>query len=207
MIAYLEGVLAEKAPTRAVLDVGGVGYDLLIPLSSYDRLPAAGQACRLLTHLHVREDAHVLYGFMTAAERDLFLMLIAASGVGPKLALGALSGMTVRELKAALSEGDVKRLATVPGIGRRTAERLVVELKDKIDPLEALEAAAGGTAADDVRLRDALLALTALGYKPESARQMLEGVVRGLGGGKMPDTEALIKLALGGAGGGKGGAA
>jgi len=201
MISYLEGVLAEKVPTRVVLDVRGVGYEALIHLSSFDRLPAVGQPCRLVTHLHVREDAHVLYGFITAAEKSMFLLLIAASGIGPKLALSALSGMTVRELRAAICDGDVKRLSTISGVGRRTAERLVVELKDKISPAEALEALAGAAqlGVDDARLRDALMALIALGYKQENARQMLDGVIRQQAGGELPDTEKMIKQALSGA--------
>ncbi len=196
MITFLHGTLAEKQPARAVIDVAGVGYEVFIPLSSYDRLPAVDSPVRLLTHDHVREDTHVLYGFMTAAERELFLLLIGISGIGPKLALSALSGLTVREIKAAVVEGDTKRLGSVSGIGKKTAERIVVELRHKITGAEALEAVAG--AADDgvgtTLLRDALLTLVALGYKQDEARAMLKQVAD-----KFPDlttVEDVIKRAL-----------
>ena len=133
MITFLHGRLVESLPTQAVVDVQGVGYEVLIPLSSFDKLPPPGQEVRLLTHLAVREDAHVLYGFMSGAERDLFRLLIhTVSGIGPKIALNILSGMNVAALRAAVGRGDVKALSQISGVGRKTAERIVVELKDKI---------------------------------------------------------------------------
>jgi Holliday junction DNA helicase RuvA len=197
MITFVKGILIEKQPTRVVLEVSGLGYELLIPLSSYDRLPSTGDQVCLLTVDHVREDAHILYGFMTEGERQLFGMLTSVSGIGPKSALSALSGMTVRELKAAVAEGNVKRISSVPGIGAKTAERIIVELRHKLSAGEALEAVAGSEDGDDplnTGLRDALLALVALGYKQDDARKMILAVSK-----KHPDVvdvEKLIKIAL-----------
>ena len=133
MITFLHGKLVEALPTQVIVNVNGVGYEALIPLSSYDKLPAPGQEVKLLTHLVVREDAHTLYGFMSAAERDLFRLLInSVSGIGPKLAITILSGAKVEELAQAIANGDLPRLVTIPGVGRKTAERLVLELKGQI---------------------------------------------------------------------------
>src|ERR1700736_2659265 len=126
MITFLEGTLTTALPTQAVISVNGVGDEVLIPLSSYDKLPASGQPVRILTHLHVREDAHVLYGFMTSAERDLFRLLVNnVSGIGPKLALAVLSGMSVSHFKAAVVNSDVAALSKISGGGKKTAERMV----------------------------------------------------------------------------------
>jgi len=198
MIVFIEGVLVEKQPTRAVVQAGGVGYELLIPLSSYDRLPKAGETCRLRTHHHVREDAQTLYGFCTEDEQTLFERLIGVTGIGPRTALSALSGMTPRDLKRAIVEGDVKRLSSLNGIGRKTAERLVVELKDRIPAGEALEAVSGGPEPpDDPRRRDAVQALTALGYKQPDAVKMVAAVAPDA----LPDdvdVEELVRRALSG---------
>src|SRR5258708_17327904 len=133
MIAFLEGELAEAWPTQVVISVQGVGYLVQIPLSSFDQLPPVGQRVRLLTHLVVREDAHLLFGFANSAERDLFRLLLQhVTGVGPKLALAVLSGMTVSPFKAAVVRGDVATLATIRGVGKKTAERIVLELKDRV---------------------------------------------------------------------------
>lgn len=195
MITFLEGALVEKDPTRIVLNVGGVGYEVFIPLSSYDKLPAPGGACRVLTYDHVREDTHALYGFLTADERGMFLRLMDVSGIGPRLALTALSGLSVRELKAAIVRGDVARLSSVSGIGKKTAERIVVELRDKIDDGEAMEAiASGGAPEENARMRDAILALVSLGYKQADAQKLVQNVVRTLG----PDAtvEETVRKAL-----------
>ena len=193
MIAFLNGILDRKQPTSVVLDVQGVGYAALIPLSTYDRLPATGETCRLLIHHHIREDGQLLCGFATEEERRMFELLIGISGIGPKLALGVLSGLSVAELRAAIAEGNCKRLSAVRGIGKKTAERLVVELRDKIDPVEALagRAAAGGNAT----LRDTVLALAALGFPQDQARKMVQAALDS--GADASDTEALLKLALG----------
>ena len=133
MITFLHGKLIETLPTRVVVEVHGVGYEALIPLSSYDKLPQPGQELKLLTHLVVREDAHVLYGFMTPTEGDLFRLLVNnVSGIGPKLALAVLSGMSVTSFKAAVVNSDVAAISKISGLGKKTAERIVLELKDKL---------------------------------------------------------------------------
>ena len=197
MITFLRGKVVEKQPARVVVDINGVGYEVFIPLSSFDRLPGAGESGTVLIYEHIREDLHQLFGFMTEAERQMFLMLMSTSGVGPKIALAALSGMSVRELKAAIVQGDVKRLSSISGIGKKLAERIVLELKDKIGDSEALEAVAGAAEAtpEDLRTRDAILALVALGYKQEAARKMVTAVLRDVS----PDAtvEDVVKKALG----------
>jgi len=141
MITFLAGKLFDSLPTQVIIEVNGLGYEVLIPLSSFDKLPAPGHPVHLLTHLVVREDAHVLYGFMTAAERELFRMLInTVSGIGPKTALNVLSGMNVVAFRGAVANGDVKALAKISGVGKKTAERIVVELRDKVGPAGAWEA-------------------------------------------------------------------
>jgi holliday junction DNA helicase RuvA len=196
MITHLNGTLVEKQPTRVVLDIGGVGYAVLIPLSSYDRLPRQGAPCRILTVDYVREDIHQLFGFMTEPERRMFGLLTSVSGIGPKLALSALSGLTVRDLTRAILDGDTKRLASISGLGKRTAERIVVELRDKIGEADALEAAgAAEPDATDGRRRDAVLALVALGYKQADAARMVAGVLQNAPGASVED---VIKHALGG---------
>ena len=198
MIVFLDGVLAEKEPTRVVVDVGGVGYEAAIPLSSYDRLPAVGQRVRLLTVPVVREDAHLLFGFMTAEERELFLLLTSVNGIGPKLGLAMLSGLSVRDLKAAIAAGDVKRLSGISGIGKKTAERLVLEMRDKLGKGDLAEALTADRAAGpaDAKLRDAYLALVSLGYKPADAQRM----VRDVAGQIAPDSslEDMLRKVLSG---------
>lgn len=181
MIAFVEGVLVEKDPTRVVLDVGGIGYEIHIPLSSYDRLPASGQPCRLLTFDYVREDGHDLYGFMTDDERRMFLMLYSVSGIGPRTALTALSGLSVRDIRASVVRADVKRLSSISGIGKKTAERIVVELKDKLGAGEALESVAEAPATPEgARARDAVMALVSLGYKQADAQRMVRDALVGM---------------------------
>jgi len=199
MITFLQGRLVDKQPTHAVVDVGGVGYEVVIPLSSYDRLPAAGESCRILTHDYVREDSHQLFGFMTEAERSLFALLMTVNGIGPKLALCALSGLSVRDLKGAIAAGDTRRLSSVSGIGKKIAERMVVDLRDKISKGEALEAVAGvqEMSAADLKLRDAILALISLGYKQAEARKMVEGVAKRAEFGGL-SLEDVVRKALGG---------
>jgi Holliday junction DNA helicase RuvA len=168
MITFLHGKLVEALPTQAIIDVNGVGYEALIPLSSFDKLPSPGQNVTLLTQLVVREDAHTLYGFMTTAERDLFRLLInTVSGIGPKIALNILSGISVTAFRGAVANGDVKALSQISGVGKKTAERIVVELRDKIGMAGAWEAVSAqrGLSADEQRINDAVLALIALGFK------------------------------------------
>ena len=194
MITFLRGSIIEKQPTRAVLDVAGVGYEVLIPLSSFDRLPMIGETCLIHTVDHVREDNHQLFGFMTPEERDMFTMLCGVNGIGPKLALSALSGLAVRDIKAAVVEGDVKRLSSISGVGKKMAERMVVELKHKISAGEAFEAVAGERDDEHTGLRDAVLALVALGYKQEQARTMVGKVTKSHP--NVTGVEDIIKLAL-----------
>lgn len=184
MITFLHGKLVEALPTQAIVDVNGVGYEVLIPLSSFEKLPQPGQEVRLLTHLAVREDAHVLYGFGSAAERDLFRLLITSvSGVGPRIALNMLSGMTVAAFRGAVAQGDVKALSSVSGVGRKTAERIVVELKDKVGAAGALESSSErrGLSDADQKLNDASLALMALGFKQTDAQESVRKAVAMLG--------------------------
>ncbi len=195
MIAFLHGTLADKTPSTVTLDVQGVGYELFISLSTYDRLPATGTPCRLLTYHHVREEAQVLFGFAQAEEKRMFARLIDVNGVGPKLALSVLSGLTVSELTAAIAESNVKRISSVHGIGKKTAERIIVELRDKVDPLEALAGrTAGGVDARNAMLRDAILALTQLGFPQEQARKMVQSALDADPG--VADTEVLLRKAL-----------
>jgi len=199
MITFLEGIIEDKQPTHVVLNVGGVGYEVIISLSSYDRLPGLGEKARLLTHDHIREDAHQLFGFMTADERRVFTLLLGVSGIGPKIALSALSGMTVRELKVAIRDGDIKRLSAISGIGKKTAERMIVELRDKFGDGEILAAAAGGQPEleSDIKLRDAVLALISLGYKRAEAQELVVRVVRQSTMADA-DVEAIVRKALAG---------
>lgn len=179
MITFLEGALVEALPTHVVVGVQGVGYHVNIPLSSYDRLPPTGQAIKILTHLAIREDAHVLYGFMSSAERDLFRLLVHhVSGIGPKTALDVLSGMSVANFKAAVVNGDAGLLAKIKGIGKKTAERIIVELKDKVGVAAAWEAASASHApsAEETQINDAVLALIALGYKQVDAHKAVKQV-------------------------------
>lgn len=195
MIAYLKGVLAEKEITRAVVECHGVGYEAAIPLSTFDRLPAEGAEVKLYTHHEVREDAQLLFGFATKPERDMFRLVTTVSGVGPKLALAVLSGLTVGDLQLAVSQGDAKRLAAVKGIGKKTAARIVVELKDKINPIEALANATAETSREQgAVLRDAMLALAALGFSEDIARAKVQQVLDGEPG--LADVETILKRAL-----------
>lgn len=197
MITFLKGVLVEKHPTRIVLDVGGVGYEIAIPLSSYDRLPVLHETCHILTYDYVREDAHQLFGFMSESERSMFQTLMTISGIGAKLALSALSGLSVRDIKTAALDGDVKRLSSVSGIGKKMAERIAVELRHKISTGEALEAVAGPGegSAEDAVLRDGAMALISLGYKQSEARKTIQDVIARSKGEKVT-VEEVIRKAL-----------
>jgi Holliday junction DNA helicase RuvA len=195
MIAYLAGKIVEKHPTRIIVDVGGVGYEVFIPLSSYDRLPGTGEQCTVLTHHHVREDSQVLFGFMTEGERAMFKLLLGTTGIGPKLALSALSGLSVTDLKSAIAVGDTKCLSSISGIGKKVAERLVVELRDKVSDGGVFASLPGAEGVGDSLSRDAMLALVALGYKQDQARKMVMDVVKS---GKDAGTvEDMVRRALG----------
>lgn len=176
MITYLQGILVESLPTQIVVEVNGVAYEVLIPLSSYDRLPPPKSPVKILTHLVVREDAHLLFGFVTSEERDLFRLLVQhVSGIGPKTALSVLSGIAVPAFKGAVVNGDVKTLSQIRGVGKKTAERIIVDLKDKIGVAGAWEAASARHALspEEQKINDAILALISLGYKQSEAHKAI----------------------------------
>ena len=191
MIAQVRGRLLRKEPQEAVVDVGGVGYRVTIPLSTFYRIGEPGAEVTLLTYTHVREDTLALFGFLTVAEQALFERLIAVSGVGPKLAVAILSGIEAPDLVAALRSSDVARLTRIPGVGKKTAERLVLELKDKVQGLAATEGPAPGLAASPKE--DLVSALVHLGYsRPEAER----GVDRALKDGGEGRFEELLRRTL-----------
>jgi Holliday junction DNA helicase RuvA len=198
MIDFLRGKLVEALPTQITVDVAGVGYAVLIPLSSFDKLPARGGDITILTHLSIREDAHVLYGFMTAAERDMFRLLInTVSGIGPKIALNILSGVNIAALRSAVAVGDVKTLSQISGVGKKTAERIVVELKDKIGKAATLDIGPGARpalTAGDQKFSDAVAALIALGFKQPEAHDAVRGAQALLGADA--GVEQLVRAAL-----------
>jgi Holliday junction DNA helicase RuvA len=171
MIEFVRGTLVEKHPTHVVIDCHGVGYRLNIPLSSYARTGEPGEEVRFLTHHHVREDAEDLYGFATADERELFILLLGVSGIGPKLAQAVLSGMPAAALKMALQRGDHAVLTRIPGVGRKTAERMVVELKDKVVRLAEGDVGPGVAGSDE-----AVMALVALGFNRFEAQRAVSTI-------------------------------
>ncbi len=177
MIALLRGKLAYKSIDHVIIDVGGVGYRLFIPLSSFYSLPETGEVS-LFTHTHVREDTLSLYGFQTVEEKDLFVTLISISGIGPKLAVNILSHSSAHDLKTAIATGDIKSLSSLPGIGKKTAERLVLELKDKVGPVKGEDPLGDGSARFPARemIADVVSALVNLGYKENQARKVLENM-------------------------------
>ncbi|HXX42691.1 MAG TPA: Holliday junction branch migration protein RuvA [Chthoniobacterales bacterium] len=196
MITFLDGKLVAALPTQAIVDVGGVGYEVFIPLSSSDKLPPVGQSIRILTHLVVREDAHVLYGFMTPGERDLFRLLVNnVSGIGPKLALAVLSGMSVNNFKRAVVNSDIAEISKISGLGKKTAERIILELKDKLGVAAAWEAASATHAPtpEQEQANEAVLALIALGYKQVDAHKAVRDFQAQ---GETKPAEELVKLAL-----------
>jgi Holliday junction DNA helicase RuvA len=172
VIARLDGLLIEKSPSRIVIDVGGVGYDVLVPLSTFYDLGDAGSRVTLRIHTHVREDALALYGFASALEQDLFERLIGVSGIGPKLALAVLSGIDTGELVRAIRTEDVARLTRIPGIGKKTAERIGLELKDRL-PHAGASVAPAAAGSDDLR-EDLLSALVNLGYNRPVAEKAID---------------------------------
>lgn len=185
MIGKLTGTLSDKNPPQVIVDCHGVGYEVDVPMSTYYNLPAAGEKVSLLTHFVVREDAQILYGFATAAEREAFRQLIKISGVGPRTALSVLSGMSVADIAHAVTTQDAGRLVKVPGIGKKTAERLLLELKGKFGPDLGVSAAAASDAQADI-----LQALVALGYSDKEATLALKPLPKDVG------VSDGIKLAL-----------
>jgi Holliday junction DNA helicase RuvA len=197
MYHYLNGKIVEKTPARAVLDVNGVGYEVRISVNTFSQLPDLGQTAKLLTHFVVREDAQLLYGFASEDERELFRLLLSVSGIGPKMAITMLSGMTIPELKAAIKDSAIAVLSSISGIGKKTAERVVVDLKDKL-PREA-----GKDSKDilhdmnvsDTMVEDAIQALVALGYTKQKAKDVTQMVLKEKLG-KKTTVEEIIRAAL-----------
>jgi holliday junction DNA helicase RuvA len=178
MIAFLRGRVLNKQPNRIVLDVQGVGYEVLVPLSTYYDVPEEGGEMSLRVHTHVREDALQLFGFLTDLERHLFERLIAISGIGPKLAIAVLSGLDARDIVAAVQRADVVRLTGIPGIGKKTAERIVLELKDRLSGVVAAVSDASPASSTGERLRaDLLSALQNLGYHRPQAEKVVDRVL------------------------------
>ena len=192
MIAFLRGILAEALPHRVTIDVHGVGYVALIPLTTFDKLPQIGAEVQLLTHYHVTDRDHTLFGFMTSDERDLFRLLMdRVSGIGPKMALSVLSGLPVAAFKDAVIAGDVKALSRIKGVGGKTAERIVLELKDKVGVVTALQAAQTAKGTHDPKQEahsDAVLGLIALGYKQSEAIKAVNELA------KQPELDTADKL-------------
>ncbi|WP_207433173.1 Holliday junction branch migration protein RuvA [Sabulibacter ruber] len=194
MIAYLDGRLAQKDPTFVIIDVGGVGYELRISLNTYGQLPE-GERCRLYTHLHIKEDAHTLYGFATPAEKSAFLHLISISGVGPNTGLMILSSLTVQEVQQAIVREDVRTIQQVKGIGAKTAQRIILELRDKFRKgLGADSVNVSFGAAHNTSREEALSALVTLGFAKNVAEKTLDNIIKREGAGLT--VEEMIKFAL-----------
>jgi Holliday junction DNA helicase RuvA len=198
VIAHLRGQILEKNPNRVVVDVGGVGYEVSVPLSTFYVVGEPGTSVTLRVYTHVREDTLALYGFATPLEQDLFQRLIAVSGIGPKLALAVLSGIEPADLMRAIERGDVARLTAIPGVGKKTAERIVLELKDRLPRVQAAAAAGAAAAPEPSALRDDLLsALVNLGYHRPLAEKAVASALEGVpeGGFERTLKQALRELA------------
>jgi len=197
MIGFLRGKLVSKAPPLLTLDVNGVGYEINAPMTTFYNLPALGETIQLQTHLSIREDAHVLFGFSTEADRRMFRMLIKVNGVGPKLGLAILSGQSVDEFHRCIHDNDTAALIRLPGVGKKTAERLIVEMRDKLPALEGIDQSAGDTQSSTVvpsysnAKQEAISALCALGYKPADASKMVQNIAQ-----EDKSCEDIIRLAL-----------
>src|SRR3989338_7573255 len=197
MYSFLAGVLAEKSPTVITIDVGGIGFQLLVPLSTSQKLPEVGEKVKVLTHHVVREDAQLLFGFLREEERALFKLLLGVSGIGPKSALTILSCLGIRELKKAIVQGSVLALTAIPGIGRKTAERLIIELREKIviegrlDP----EGIPVILSKHEALAQDSLRALVSLGYSKQDAKAAIQKVLSQKGNDRL-NAESLIRESL-----------
>jgi len=196
MIAYIKGILAEKDPTRVIIEAAGVGYELVISLSTYESLPREGAEVKLLTFHCVREDDEILFGFATEQERGMFAKLTSVSGVGPKIAISILSGSSLSELALAISTNDAKRISSIKGVGKKTAEKICVELRDKVNALDAASLVRGESAAgaDSAILRDAVAALRALGFNEEVSSKMVTDVLAK--DSSVDSVEKIVRLAL-----------
>ncbi len=191
MIARLSGILVEKSVTQCIVDVHGAGYRVVVPLTTFYELPEIGQPVVIHVHTHVREDAIHLYGFHAREEQAVFQLMISVSGIGPKLAINILSGITAGELIRAVMEDDLKRLTGIPGVGKKTAERMILELKDKVAKFDGDTVAVGAvTAEKGVQVKeDALSALVNLGYKGSAVKEVVDRIMR-----EAPDAPSLDQL-------------
>ena len=196
MYNYISGTLVEKFPTGVTIDANGIGYQLRIPLSTHHRLPEVGKHVKLLTHFVVREDAQQLYGFFTEEERELFRLLISVSNVGPKMAMTILSGIEIHELQQAIVDGAVPVLSAISGIGRKTAERVVVELREKIIIEEQQTRTSKKENVDDTLVADSLQALISLGYKKQDAKTAIQKVLSMHSNKEKINAEQLIRQSL-----------
>ena len=197
MYHYLTGKIAEKTPTAVILDVNGIGYEVRVSLSTFSSLPNLGETVKLFTHFVVREDAQLLYGFATEEEREAFRLLISISGIGPKLAITLLSGVTLPELKRAIQEKNVPVLTAISGIGQKTAERVIIELKDKIGKAEvsAGKELIHDASVSDQMVEDSVSALVSLGYTKQKAKEAIQKTLKAMLG-KKPSVEEIIRSAL-----------
>jgi len=196
MIASVHGTLTFKSPTEIVVDVGGVGYGINIPVSTFEVIGEVNSTVHLFTHLHVREDAMLLYGFATEEERSLFRLLISVNGIGPKMAQGILSGISVPDLQTSILQGNLHTLTTIPGVGRKIAERLVVELREKIGKAGIQTGTLTSTADPQARVRsEALLALTSLGYNRAVAEKAIRSALQE-SSDQVLTVETLLKASL-----------
>lgn len=195
MIGFLRGKLIQKSPPQLLLDVQGVGYEVEAPMSTFYDLPALGEEIKLHTHLVVREDAHILFGFGSEMERALFRVLIKVNGVGPKMALTILSGQSVEEFYRCVDDNDVKALVRLPGVGQKTAERLIIEMRGRLPELSGVSSSSGrlqsAVAVVNTPKQEAITALCSLGYKPHEAAKMVQAVA-----GEDQSCEDIIRLAL-----------
>ena len=197
MIAHISGTLAQKVPGEVVVDVNGIGYQVFIPLNVFYRLPEIGARIALQIHTHVREDALQLFGFQDAAEKQIFLLLTAVSGIGPRLALNILSGIASEDLARALKESDQVRLVAIPGVGKKLAERMIVELKDKLMTFSSESGASKSSYGDSQLMQDAVSALVNLGYRKTEAEDNVRTVLkRGQSSLEEVLKEALRRMSL-----------
>ncbi|MBI4395297.1 MAG: Holliday junction branch migration protein RuvA [Candidatus Omnitrophica bacterium] len=196
MYSFLAGVLAEKSPTLITIDVNGIGFQLIVPLSTSQKLPQVGAKAKILTYHVVREDAHLLFGFATEEERALFKLLLSVSGIGPKLAITILSGLGIAELKKAIVEGSVLALTAISGIGRKTAERIIIELREKV-VIEGRgeEKSSPLLSKNEVLAQDSIRALVSLGYSKQDAKAAVQKVLEKRSSERL-DTESLIRESL-----------
>lgn len=192
MLSQIKGKILEKSPTRVVVDVGGIGFEVHVPVSTFEKLPELGEQTLLLTHLHVREDIMQLFGFKSKKDRRLFQLLISVSGVGPRMALGVLSSVSVEEFTGAVANNNFSILTKIPGVGKKTAQRLVMELKDKLSG--GVEVTPEQVSVKYDVLEEAVLAMVSLGYRQSEAQKAVEKVARA--NKVLPSVEILIKKAL-----------